>query len=618
MIQLLLNRTRLMLLLLMVAVSMQAENWDYVCSSGLYYYGMGHGSTEKEASDMALAELASMIATHVSNEFIGLTDETKTNGQADHKSQVLNCVKTYSQATLRNLEKWVEKKGDSYVGYCHMKRSELEKIFEERTAKAKDMLLIAQQAEERGKVDMALQYYYWSYSLIRSLQRPNEVKNADGKVLINWIPIKIDEILGNVTAAFEKRDNDYVDLLFNYKGKPVSSLEFSYNDGRAMCQGTAKDGRGMIEMIPGYETQTYHLSIEYECKGQARGDAEMQSVLAVVPKKVFPKAEIKVTGKGRTTHTAAKAGSDKTGLHLKPAETQLQSNATAQAEVVAKVISAIQRKVYTDANSCFTFDGLEMYNKLIAYGTGRVVGTPDIKFFKSANGNTVARGLQMSFSFANGKTKKTFVEDVAFTLNAEGKIEAVAFGLGQVAENDILCRNAPGWTDETRELLMEFLESYKTAYCLERIDYIREIFADDAVIIIGNVARRRNATPGQSYQERPISIEGQEHIRYNRYTKDEYLRNLKRCFDGNEFINIRFTNNDIQWLQKYADNPDTKEMFAIQIGQEYSSSTYSDKGYLFLLVNLTDHNQPQIKIRTWQPNEVDMSKLYKTGDFYNE
>ena len=32
------------------------------------------------------------------------------------------------------------------------------------------------QALEKSKVDMALQYYYWSYSLIRSLQKPNEVK----------------------------------------------------------------------------------------------------------------------------------------------------------------------------------------------------------------------------------------------------------------------------------------------------------------------------------------------------------------------------------------------------------------------------------------------------------
>ena len=159
---------------------------------------------------------------------------------------------------------------------------------------------------------------------------------------------------------------------------------------------------------------------------------------------------------------------------------------------------------------------------------------------------------------------------------------------------------------------MEFMESYKTAYCLKRLDYIRSIFADDAIIIVGNVARPRAAQT--AYKDRPVSMEGQNVIRYNRYSKDEYLKNLERCFKRNEFINIRFSSNEVQWLEKY----DKEELFAIQIGQEYNSSTYGDKGYLFLLVDMTDHESPQIKIRTWQPNEVAMEKLYNAGNFYRE
>ena len=111
-----------------------------------------------------------------------------------------------------------------------------------------------------------------------------------------------------------------------------------------------------------------------------------------------------------------------------------------------------------------------------------------------------------------------------------------------------------------------------------------------------------------------MSVGGQQIIQYNRYTKNEYLNNLQRCFKRNEFINLRFTNNDIQWLEKYKN----EEIFAIQIGQEYNSSTYGDKGYLFLLVNMTNHDQPQIKVRTWQPNEVDMGKIYNAADFYSD
>lgn len=611
----------LILCMLLCKFPALAESWDYIRTSGLYYYGVGHGSTDKEAVDAALAELTSMIVTNVSNDFTGLTNEANVNGNINHQSQVLSCVKTYSQATLRNVEKWTEKKGTSIVAYCYMKRSEMEKIYNERVEKAKDMMLIADEALAKRKIDMALQYYYWAYSLIRSLQQPIKAKDEKGHILVNWLPVKIENILSDISVSFDKRDGDYVDLLFNYDGKPVSGLEFTYSDGKTPCYGSAKDGRGMLEMIPDYETDIYHLDIEYEYIGQARGDAELQSVLNVIPKKVFAKSSIKVNAKS-TMHTLPKEATmannketaETAGINLEPQETQVVFQPEIYADVISKVIDAIKSRRYSDARGCFTIDGLDIYNKLISYGTGRVVGTPNVKYFKSIDGKVVARGMQMSFTFTSGK-KKTYVEDVTFTFNKEGKIENVAFGLGQIAENDILCKYAPGWKDETRELLMEFLENYKTAYCLKRIDYIRNIFADNAVIIIGNVAKRQNVREdGTTF----LSSDGQEHIKYNRYTKDEYLRNLERCFNRNEFINIRFSNNEIQWLEKYKDDEKRKELFAIQIGQEYNSASYGDKGYLFLLVNLTNHNLPQIHVRTWQPNEVDMSKLFNAGDFYDE
>lgn len=600
-----------------------AQNWDYIKSSGEYYYGESMASTEAEADKGALANLVSMIAVHVSSDFRWLTDETNTNGTIDHKSQVLECVNTYSQATLTNTEKFVFGSEPNVTVRRFMKKSELNRIFENRIAKAKDMVQLADEALAKTKLDMALQYYYWAYSLVRSVQFPDEVKDNDGHILVNWLPMKINDILSGISVKFDEREDEFVDLLFSYDGKPLSSVEFTYSDGRSECQGSAKDGRGMIEMIPDFETDTYHINIEYEYKGQARGDAEMQSVLDVITKRSFPKSTFVVNGKGTTTSAVAlkvkkkstdttpSASKMQTGVNLNPTITQQADNQQQYADVLAKVIESIRTRNYSNSASAFTVDGLETFNKLITYGTGRIVGIPNLTFFKGANGGVVVRGLQMSFSFRTG-TKKTFVEDVVFFFDDNKKICNVAFGLGQVAENDILCRYAPGWKDDTRELLMEFMENYKTAYCLKRYDYIRDIFADDAMIIVGNVVKR-NTTHIEN-QKYIVSDLGNEHIQYNRYTKDQYLEHLRRVFARNEFINIRFSNNDVQWLEKY----DKQELYAIQIGQEYNSTRYADKGYLFLLIDMTDHEAPLIRIRTWQPNEVDMRKIYNAGDFYNE
>ncbi|MCR4918431.1 MAG: hypothetical protein K5928_01250 [Prevotella sp.] len=617
------NILALLPLTLLPCIAAQAQNldWDEILMSDDYYYGVGHGRTEAEADKAALADLTSQIATYVSADFHLLYEESGTNDQTEQRKKVTSCIRTYPFSHLNNVKKWpsVGLEPDVTVRR-YMKREELERIFSERVDMIRDMVATAEEALQQRKVDFSLQYYYWAYTLLRSLQHPAQVRDNAGHILLNWLPLRIDEVLGKVAVAFEKQEDDYVDLLVSYDGQPVSSLHFSYSDGRMDCRGDAKDGRAHLEMAPGYHTDTYHLTLEYEYKALAQGDNEMKSVLEVIPRKAFRSAELTVQAR-KTGGTANKPGPaatvaepgpaispTQTGVHLQPGSGQTVEPTAAQLQAIEKVTEAVRTRRYASADRLFTIDGLLRWRELVKYGRGRIVGTPDIVFFRGMNQQVVARGLQMAFSFMRGG-KKTFVEDVVLTFDKNGKIANLTFGLGQVAENDILCKH-PGWNDETKELIMEFMENYKTAYCLKDSDYIRNIFADDAIIIVGNLARHA-AKP--SANERPISVEGQQVIRYNRYTKEEYLRNLNRCFRRNEFINLRFSNNDVQWIEKYND----EELFAIQIGQEYSSSTYSDRGYLFLLVNMTDHEQPQIRVRTWQPNEVDLEKLYNAGDFYS-
>ena len=167
------------------------------------------------------------------------------------------------------------------------------------------------------------------------------------------------------------------------------------------------------------------------------------------------------------------------------------------------------------------------------------------------------------------------------------------------------------WKEETREQLMEFLENYKTAYCLKRLDYIRDIFSDDAIIIVGNVARVY--TSGET-DNGNLTQKGKKIITTNRYTKDKYLQNLGRCFKNNEFINIRFTQSDIQKLEKRED----QEIVCVQLAQDYNSSTYADQGYLFLMIDMTDKENPFIKVRTWQPEPDPKFGYYNAGDFYDD
>ena len=87
------------------------------------------------------------------------------------------------------------------------------------------------------------------------------------------------------------------------------------------------------------------------------------------------------------------------------------------------------------------------------------------------------------------------------------------------------------------------------------------------------------------------------------------LRQLKRSFDSKEYINLRFANNDVRKMGKGG------ELYAIQISQEYYSSNYGDKGFLFLMIDINDPEKPIIKVRTWQPEKDPNFGYYGPEDF---
>ena len=132
---------------------------------------------------------------------------------------------------------------------------------------------------------------------------------------------------------------------------------------------------------------------------------------------------------------------------------------------------------------------------------------------------------------------------------------------------------------------MTFLENYKTAYALKRTDYIRSIFDEDALIITGRILK--NAGKANEYR-------AGKYVSLTRQSKAEYIQRLEKVFASQEFINVQFTDCKVLILGKI------QSLYGIQIRQEYYSSTYSDSGYLFILVDLQDSTKPVIHVRTWQ------------------
>jgi hypothetical protein len=140
----------------------------------------------------------------------------------------------------------------------------------------------------------------------------------------------------------------------------------------------------------------------------------------------------------------------------------------------------------------------------------------------------------------------------------------------------------------------------------KRLDYIRSIFDDDAVIVIGKMISRPSPA---SIENRKLSYAQEKLIRRTRYTKEQYLKNLEKCFYSNEFVNIRFANSDVQRAGKGG------ELYGIQIKQDYYSTHYGDSGYLFLLLDINNPEKPMIEVRTWQKEPDPVNGLFDLSSF---
>lgn len=607
------NRGLSLLIMLYAAISVFSQNWDAVKGNPVYLYGEGWGVTVAEADEQALNDLISKISVHVVGDISHEEVERRTNDSVEGKSIFRSSISTYSQATLNNTHKVVIKnEPDAYVGRW-IKRTEIDKIFEGRKHKIKDYVSSAMTAEITGNIDIALKDYYWALCLVKSLRYPNEMKyTTDAGVevlLINWIPRQINKIFSDINISPLKRNGDGIELYLTYKGKPVSSADYSFFDGRDWSNlYSAKDGIGVIELAPGFNANNIQLKFEYEYRGEARIDREVNSVMQILPTSAMRHAYVNLDVSNFTSNDVIYPESknlDNSFGKISPAiyKRPTKINDTlGLSDKINNILYSISNKNYDSVKNLFTDDGYKIYTELIKYGKAKVVGNPSYSYYKS-NDYIQARGLQMSFSFKSG-ARKSFVEDIIFYFDNEGLIDNITFGLGDVAENDILCKGV--WEEHARFAIMSFLENYKTAYSLKRLDYISSIFDDDAVIITGRIVHSPTIKEGM---EKQTTVFNNDIIKYNRYTKDSYLRQLKNSFNSKEYINLRLVNNDVRKLGKGG------EVYAIQISQEYFSSNYGDKGYLFLMVDINNPQTPIIKVRTWQPEKDPNFGIYGPEDF---
>ena len=137
-----------------------------------------------------------------------------------------------------------------------------------------------------------------------------------------------------------------------------------------------------------------------------------------------------------------------------------------------------------------------------------------------------------------------------------------------------------------RHTILNYCEHFRIAYTTKDINFLRQVFSDKALIIVGNVVK-------------PIAnddkCQAESRVTFAIHSKRDYLARLSKVFAANQKIDVRFSGFRIMR------HPTMDGIYGVTLRQQYKSNRYSDDGYLFLLWDFRDKSMPLIHVRTWQP-----------------
>jgi hypothetical protein len=226
-------------------------------------------------------------------------------------------------------------------------------------------------------------------------------------------------------------------------------------------------------------------------------------------------------------------------------------------------------------------EGMKAVNELWADGHFYCYSNKIYETLLTKDGNYQVRNIPFIF----GKTDSV---DVVLDYTADGKVNNLFIGLSAYQYKRVMDVNSV--IDQTRrQIILNFIENLRTYYIKKDIDNIKKLYSDKALIIIGKVLEPVNVRVDQVKNNFT-----QSQVNYIVLTKEEYLSRLQSVFNSSKYLMLEFDHIEVIKHRKYPN------FYGVLLQQSWKSSDYSDKGWLFLLVQFKDGEEPLIWVRTWQ------------------
>ncbi len=170
-------------------------------------------------------------------------------------------------------------------------------------------------------------------------------------------------------------------------------------------------------------------------------------------------------------------------------------------------------------------------------------------------------------------------EEIGITFDKSGTIQNIYVTIQREQFNKLVKGMSEVKDENNRLTILNWMESLATAYHEKDMSWFKKFLSDDVLVVTGS----RKYTPN-----------GETFI-YKEYDKPGYLNKLKRCFDVNPRIDVKFS--DMTIMGHALD--EKGRYYAVECIQSWDATNYSDVGRLFVVWDFGHQDGPQILFRGW-------------------
>ncbi len=596
------------LLLIASSAFAQQPSKSDIIDSGDCYYGTGNSFNVDEARDKALSELTKQIVVRVSSSFTEKIQEKDKNLTECTES----ILKTHSAATLRNVKTIQKPVNDGSIEvFCYLKRLEVQKIFDERK---KLIYEIAKKAENYAceyNFAYSLKLYYFAAILLNSLPDQNVIFNG-----INYtseLPERINDIILKIGFDFQderqisEKEREVTLQVFSKK-HPVALLDFTFWDGNNQISVQARDGFATLRLV-GSSIKFAELKMNlkyayYECRDEY---SVVSNLWNLVNKPTF-KAQKTVQLKKKPISALKSLVSKKADLSKFNIRLEYEDDSAPVEEIIKETqdfLDILESGNISKIEVAFPNDDF-MKRKAVDYLTCNNACPLDrnilSKLNKTRDGWELRR-IRMLHQYPSIHKQST--EYLVLDFSKYGELVDLNIAITDFLYNRFVEESKYSNDWNNRQEIIKFLEKYRTAYMTRDIETVDLMFAEDAIIIVGRKLKRKVLPPDLvGYQQ----FGDQPDYEYLTFKKNEYIARQKQIFKYQKDILLDFASFDI--IRKN----NAPDIYGVEMRQNYTSTTYADEGYLFLLIDFGEID-PLIYVRAWQPNTWSKEQLIRTANF---